>query len=158
MPTAQWRKENPEKQKLLAKRAAARRWARIKDDPIVKAKNNAKTRAWYAENRERALAAKKKNNENPAVKKRRANNALLKMYGITLERREELFNLQGKKCAICKSDSPSRRWDTDHCHATGVVRGILCSSCNLMLGHGRDDEEILLSAVKYLKTARIIKR
>jgi hypothetical protein len=159
----EWRKKNPEKQKALAKASNAKRWARVKDDPVVKAKAVAKTRAWYKDNRERALLQKRLDNAKPEVKARRLNNALQNMYGITAAQRDALFDLQGRKCAICEA-SDSRRWEVDHCHSSGAVRGILCSGCNLMLGHGRDDTQIMTSAIRYLKAggfenvARIIKR
>src|SRR6266498_2231273 len=31
----------------------------------------------------------------------------------------------------------------DHCHQTGITRGWICQSCNLMLGHARDNPSIL---------------
>jgi hypothetical protein len=40
---------------------------------------------------------------------------------------------QGERCAICGRDRGEPV--TDHCHRTGIVRGFLCRSCNLMEGH-----------------------
>jgi len=37
------------------------------------------------------------------------------------------------------------------CHpSTGAIRGILCSSCNRMIGFAKDSPSILASAIKYL--------
>lgn len=163
MPTKEWRKKNPERQKALAKISNAKRWEKLKDDPAFKAKAIAKTRAWYKKNRERALLQKRIDNAKPEVKTRRLNNALKNMYGITLDERDALFDLQGRKCAVCKN-SHARRWEVDHCHTSGAVRGILCSGCNLMLGHGRDDPKVLADGITYLlaggfeNVARIIKK
>src|SRR5467141_1479616 len=58
---------------------------------------------------------------------------LKKKYGISQSDWNRLFDEQDKKCAICKADNPGNRygWNTDHDHATGLIRGILCHCCNL---------------------------
>jgi hypothetical protein len=38
----------------------------------------------------------------------------------------------------------------DNCHSTGVVRGLLCHSCNLGIGHLKDDVRLVESALRYL--------
>lgn len=40
---------------------------------------------------------------------------------------------QGDACAICGRSGGATV--TDHCHLTGIVRGFLCTSCNLREGH-----------------------
>lgn len=78
-------------------------------------------------------------------------NALRRKFGITIEERDNLFRWQGSKCGICGTDDPGKRdWSTDHCHTTEKVRGILCTSCNLLLGHAGDDVDVLSSAIRYL--------
>lgn len=66
-----------------------------------------------------------------------------------------LYESQGGACAICRVDLPppgqGLQTHIDHDHASGKVRGILCSHCNLMLGHAQDDPERLLNALAYLK-------
>lgn len=63
------------------------------------------------------------------------NKQLKTRYGITLVQWKRLFKKQGSCCALCKTDNPGKRdWATDHDHVTGVVRGILCHRCNLLLG------------------------
>lgn len=132
------------------------------DDPEYRRYKAAKTRAWYEENRERALAGKKAYNARPEIKYRRLNAALVRNYGITLEQKDAIFAAQGRRCAICRTET-SRKWEVDHCHSSGAVRGVLCSSSNLMIGHGRDSADVLASAMEYLVSgadtvARIIKK
>jgi hypothetical protein len=83
----------------------------------------------------------------------------LKRYGLTLETYTALYEQQGCACAICKQPLKLRNTQedrtlnthVDHCHTTGKVRGLLCSGCNLGLGHFKDDHERLTSAIAYLK-------
>ena len=54
----------------------------------------------------------------------------------------------GQLCAICES---KERLVVDHCHKTKVIRGVLCTPCNIGLGHFADDPERLAKAIEYLK-------
>ena|ERR1700761_5539183 len=68
-----------------------------------------------------------------------------KQYGMTPE--EYIAILQGG-CQICGNTATA----IDHCHATGRVRGGLCSSCNTGLGLFRDRPDLLRSAADYLES------
>jgi hypothetical protein len=54
----------------------------------------------------------------------------------------------GGVCQICGDDE---RLGVDHCHASGRLRGLLCSRCNTGLGMFRDRPELLAEAIEYLK-------
>lgn len=69
-------------------------------------------------------------------------------YGVDNETYKEMLKAQDNKCAICKR--VRKRIVIDHDHKTGVVRGILCDGCNIMLGHLDDDVKFLKSAIDYL--------
>jgi hypothetical protein len=78
------------------------------------------------------------------------------LYGIDLNKYNELLISQNYKCAICQENpngwnGQSGRFDVDHDHKTGKVRGLLCSSCNTSLGKFKDDISILKRAINYLK-------
>lgn len=112
-----WISNNPEKQKVVKKRASI----------------------WNAENKNKRKIIVQKNN----YKKR---------YGLTVEQKQQLIDLQNQKCAICENSlKDTHDVCVDHNHQTGAVRGILCRKCNLGLGHFKDSMENLKSAVKYLK-------
>ena len=65
---------------------------------------------------------------------------------------ERLFEAQGRVCAICgRGESVIKRWVIDHCHDSGVVRGVLCYRCNHLLGCATDDPAILQNAIEYLR-------
>ena len=50
----------------------------------------------------------------------------------------------------------ARRLAVDHDHKTGKIRGLLCISCNVGLGHFQDDVELLRSAILYLQEGGIM--
>jgi len=62
-------------------------------------------------------------------------------------------------CAICnnpetfvhsKTKEPARL-AVDHCHLTGKTRKLLCKNCNTGLGSFKDNQDLLLTAMQYLK-------
>lgn len=77
----------------------------------------------------------------------------MRRYGITLQGRDEILRKQNFKCAVCDSPTPSSRkgWVVDHCHNNKKIRGILCQSCNLALGHSKEDIQRLRSLIRYIK-------
>lgn len=77
-----------------------------------------------------------------------------RLYKSTVEMIEQLLVKQQYKCAFSGCSilhSKERRLCTDHDHATGELRGMLCRSHNLLLGYAKDDPEVLLDAMDYLK-------
>jgi hypothetical protein len=89
--------------------------------------------------------------EVPSMKYRRYN---LRKYGLTPDDYEALLASQGGTCAIC-GESPRGvgrygRLVVDHEHASGKIRGLLCSNCNRALGWFRDSPSILRAAESYL--------
>jgi hypothetical protein len=83
---------------------------------------------------------------------------LMYRYGITAREFVQLGDLQGWLCAVCNNSlnmQPGKVIRTksvavDHCHSTGVVRGLLCSFCNRGLGSFKDSVENLTRAIEYL--------
>ncbi|BBC53855.1 putative endonuclease VII [Mycobacterium phage PP] len=79
---------------------------------------------------------------------------LMDLYGITPEEYWEIYRLQGGKCYGCRRANGSRKkLSVDHDHKTGIVRGLLCTSCNRnVLGHLRDDPEAFERFIEYLRS------
>jgi hypothetical protein len=65
---------------------------------------------------------------------------------------DRLYQIQQGCCAICKVHSTDlgRMFGADHDHLTGIVRGLLCVSCNMKLGL-YEDKEFAKKADNYLK-------
>ena len=84
------------------------------------------------------------------------------VYGINEDDYNTLLREQGGRCAICRtlpdqgrSGRGSRyRLCIDHDHATGKIRGLLCSSCNTGIGLLRHDPQLLETAINYLLSKR----
>lgn len=84
---------------------------------------------------------------------------LKRNYNITLSEYKILYELQNGLCKICHKSEVAisnytkklKELSVDHCHKTGKIRGLLCSKCNCMIGYARESQEILLSAMNYLK-------
>lgn len=91
------------------------------------------------------------------VKQLKKNNALLKLYGITLDEYKLRVQSQQGLCKICKSSNSKRATMpdlvVDHDHKTGKIRGLLCSPCNVAIGMLGDSEERLLNVLEYLRCA-----
>jgi hypothetical protein len=83
-----------------------------------------------------------------------------KIYGMTSQDFEDLFENQGGVCAICgKEETAKSRWGTvktlsvDHCHNTNKIRGLLCDACNRGLGYFKDNPALLQTAIAYLENS-----
>ncbi len=78
-------------------------------------------------------------------------NSLWQRYGITGADFDSMLEAQGGRCLICSEAPPGKqRLCVDHCHATGVVRGLLCRRCNTLVGFLEMDTELLRAAQEYI--------
>jgi len=120
-------------------------YSRNRDKVIASSKSH------YAQNRVEINAEKaRRNRENPDL---RRDECLRSNYGITLAEYRQMHVDQGGGCLIC-----GREMETlfvDHCHTTGVVRGLLCPQCNSGIGYFRDDPDLLGRAIDYLSPSRL---
>ena len=72
-------------------------------------------------------------------------------YGITKEQYSAMVEEQEGKCKCC-GKIPQQRGGlrVDHIHDTGIIRGLLCTQCNLGIGLLGDDLKGARNAVAYL--------
>lgn len=80
-------------------------------------------------------------------------NLLLRTYGIDEQQYDALLKEQSGCCYICDRVPRKFRLSVDHDHATGMVRGLLCSRCNQALAKFDDDHRMIERAVAYLQQA-----
>lgn len=82
-------------------------------------------------------------------------NRLKKRYGITEADYQSMLVIQRGVCALCCEPA---KLHIDHCHVTGVVRGLLCLRCNGSLAWveellKRNQTTWFTSAMEYLTNA-----
>lgn len=76
-----------------------------------------------------------------------------RQYGLSVDELVSLFAVQKNQCPVCdESISLDEKYDVDHCHSTGVVRGVLHPLCNRGMGLLRDDADNLERAARYLRS------
>lgn len=75
---------------------------------------------------------------------------LLTRYGLSPASWNDLLRRQDGRCAVCGDGFGAKGPQIDHCHDTGRVRGVLCTRCNLGLGHVLDDRDRLHAMATYL--------
>ncbi len=72
-----------------------------------------------------------------------------KKYGLTAEQHKELYLKQDGRCKICEKLVEYEKLHTDHDHATGIIRGLLCSRCNQGMSYF-DDDNFMEKATDYV--------
>ena len=111
---------------------------------IGKAKN-------YPKIRDQAIAYGKQYHK--THKKERRNFDLLRRFGITLNDYNEMLKEQNYACAGCLRPQTdfTKSLAVDHDHKTGKVRGLLCPTCNRLLGQISERQDVLSRLIKYLE-------
>lgn len=142
-------------------------------------KNKAKRiefqKEYYQENKDKVLAVQQKRysqkkdqilqqakefrKNNPVlVAKRERKYDLWAKYKITPEQIVQMWESQEGRCANRKCGdfltTGKSGYCVDHCHSTNKVRGLLCRTCNLALGHVQDSEPKLIGLAEYLYRSR----
>lgn len=114
---------------------------------------NAYHRAYYARNREKIRARQNElrsqltpeqvearrardralYNKEGSYRSRHRQHVLKYRYGLTPEQYAELLEASKGRCAICHKPFKGEPV-IDHCHETGMTRGLLCNNCNAAEG------------------------
>ncbi len=84
---------------------------------------------------------------------------MMRKFGISQRRYDELLNQQGGVCALCLEPPGRRALAVDHDHSCcpdkhrtcgECIRGLLCARCNTGLGQLRDRVDVLERGIAYL--------
>ena len=97
---------------------------------------------------------RKRYHTDPVFKKKERDKHKCSMYDINMKELHALRERCDNSCMICgvADDEYALGLHIDHCHDTGVVRGLLCSPCNVGLGQFKDSKDLLSVAMSYLES------
>ncbi len=115
-----------------------------------KEKTKERVRKWNNENKDKRVEYSRRfRQKNP----KRLD--YLYKYKLTEEAYLELLYSQKEVCAGCETPQSElkRKLFVDHCHKTGIVRGLLCDFCNRALGDVKDNPAVLRTLANYLENA-----
>lgn len=144
-----WRAEHPEKELAYDRKYKKQNAEMLRE----------KSKKSYYKDHEQSKAKIRERNKAAYQRDPKAFRAsrLKSVYGISLNKYEEMVQQQEGKCAICKKrqSEEKRRLSIDHCHNTGQIRDLLCSRCNLGIGYFRDDPDLLIEAACYITRHRL---
>lgn len=140
----QWKAKNPERVKHHAKKFREEHPEQVKQW----------MRDAYERNPQKYIdyATARKDRDPEAWAYLQFRNRLRREYGLAIEDYERMLAEQGELCAICRGpQTPGRRLAVDHCHKTGLVRGLLCDNCNKTLGLFGESAERFDRCAEYLR-------
>lgn len=101
-------------------------------------KSKAKYNTWVSKNKPKLALAQRKHR-------------FKRIYKITIEQYDKLVIEQNNLCKICSlPQRQGTRLYVDHDHMTGKVRGLLCITCNMVLGYF-DNPQWRQSMMAYLQ-------
>ena len=106
-------------------------------------------RNWRKKNPDKVkLASKRKYQKVKSFRNKEEHVLAVKLlrHKLTLDEYQILVNKYQGKCGIC---GENHVLVIDHCHETGIVRGMLCRNCNSGLGLFQDNPLVLRSAIQY---------
>jgi hypothetical protein len=138
-----WRKEHSGSIQLSSKKS------RIKN----REKRTEYNRMWVENNKDASLKygrewrMKNKNKCSESCWK----SSLKRNFGMSHLDYNKKLSEQGGVCAVCGGiNKGGRKLAVDHNHKNNLVRGLLCSRCNLVIGSIYEDITILHKMIKYL--------
>jgi len=113
--------------------------------------NRARAKAYRAKNEEStALARKEWKAKNPDKVKLYSKRSVWKLRGIDPDKAEAYLLAHHGKCDLCGL-TEGRALAVDHCHKTGIIRGMLCTNCNTAIGLLKDDPDLMIKAANYVR-------
>lgn len=99
--------------------------------------------------RQREKEYRDKRQQTPEGRRSIKHSRIQHLYGLTIDQYEQMRAEQNGQCLLCLT-VPTKDLVVDHCHVSGVVRGLLCNRCNLQLGPLEKDPQKTQRILAYL--------
>lgn len=136
---------------------SADRFSGTKSKSYCKDCVNVYGRAHYRRNAEKskAKATKWKEEHRDRAKYIRWRCQLKLLYGITIEKYEEMLKDQNGLCYICNKQETRKgrlNLSVDHNHTTKQIRKLVCSKCNVGIGMFNEDPLLLRKTADYIES------
>lgn len=157
-----------ERRHKAAERSRAR-YARIKNDPAwrerLRAQGREASRRFRADpvhrssrNEKRRAAQLERYHSDQAFRRRKLDSQkwghIKRTYGLSRAEYSDLLRSQGGVCLLCGKPPRAKKLVVDHDHATGSVRALLHTACNVLLGVVGDTPDALRRAAERLERSR----
>lgn len=115
-----------------------------------KDEHRSKAKEYYQKNRDSRLEYYHRNKD--YLNRNRRKYFYKSTYGISLDSVEDMREEQEYRCYICGTPETdlTRGLCLDHNHITGQNRKLLCNNCNNLLGHAKENTDILSKAIEYI--------
>lgn len=148
-----------EEEKAEKHRESARKWAREHAE-----ENRTRAKQWALDNPDKVKAYNREHSKEKVEYTRQWKLANPEKHAAQQARKYAIHRGNRRKpggnCQLCgneetalarRSTGEIRALQQDHCHATGVLRGLLCLDCNRLLGAAKDNAELLRAAANYIE-------
>ncbi len=120
---------------------------RYANDELFRERQKRAARKYRSKNANKCRATAKKRYEENGDAIRMA--VRLARHGITQQFYDSMLERQNFACAICLTEF-TLVTHIDHCHGTGIVRGILCHKCNNGIGWIEKNPSLVDRALNYI--------
>ncbi len=132
-----WAEDNRERSREIKTKYAKANPEKHRGDPE---KDNLRSKRWRSKNpRQLAFLSRRWH--------------LKTKYGLSIEDYHSKLAEQNGKCAICGTDKTGKHdnFHVDHDHKTGIVRSLLCSGCNHIVGTLEGKADLLELSKNYIE-------
>lgn len=141
-----WARKNRERVKAVKRKHYLKNIERYREN----------RKKWYERNRSKVKAYqheyREKNREKVNARDEKAR--LMRRYGLGRDQLHLFLKKRNEKCPVCLRKS-KKVLAFDHCHRTGVLRGLICGKCNSAIAFLDEDPVIMRRLADYVSKSAL---